>query len=186
MSTAKKLPLALLLLLFLSSCAYNEYVVESDYSYAGKFKTYKSFGFVSSADPNGRTDRNPIIEDAISYRLELMGYKLTDKKPDLLVNYKIFYGDFNFKGYDQPSEETWLKIEDENQQYDPVNYMMKRGSLLILMYDLEREEAVWQGYASGIFNDENLQDERYIRRAVRTVFDRYKFFAQGFMSGEGS
>lgn len=39
--------------IFISSClSYEKYVVESDYSYLGKFKRYQTFDFLSDANYN--------------------------------------------------------------------------------------------------------------------------------------
>jgi hypothetical protein len=123
---------------------------------------------------------NPIIEKEIRNRLELHGYKMTQKKPSLLVFHKIYYKDFKFQGYNQPevNKDNWIPKEEltEEEGYDPVKYQLKEGTLLIQLVDTKRDITVWQGYASGVFDEKAL--------AVRSIFDKYGFFADGFLVNE--
>jgi hypothetical protein len=176
--------LALFAVIFLLSGCFNfkEYTVESDYSYYGKFKRYKTFNFLNYTNPKiDSTTSNPVIEDAIKSRLELQGYSLTDRKPNLIVSYKIFYDNFKFQGYNQPEIEEWAEREDEKEGYDPVKYNLTEGTLLVLLWDNKREKAIWQGYASGLFgNPYSTNNDRYLKRAIRSIFDQYRFFAEDF------
>jgi hypothetical protein len=55
----KNLRLVLLLsLLVLGSCMRNEYLVESDYSYSGTFKNYKTFDFMTEIGANKDSTRS--------------------------------------------------------------------------------------------------------------------------------
>ncbi len=173
----------LILLLMLSSCFnYREYMVESDYSYQGRFKKYKTFNFLNYTNPDVDTSmQNSVIEESIKSRLELQGYRLDEKDPNLIVSYKIFYDNFRFQGYNQPDIEEWAKTEREEESYDPVKYELRQGTLLVLLWDNKREKAIWQGYASGLFGNPYANNDRYIKRAIRSIFDRYRFFAEGYL-----
>ncbi len=172
------------IIIFTSSGCFNfkEYVVEADYSYYGKFKKYKTFNFLNYTNPEiDTTSKSQVIENAIKSRLELQGYRLTEKDPNIIVSYKLFFDNFRFQGYDQPDIEEWAKREKEEEDYKPVKYDLKEGTLLVLLWDNQREKAVWQGYASGLFGNPYINnDERHLRRAVRSIFDKYRFFAEGY------
>ena len=62
-----------------------------------------------------------------------------------------------------------------------MKYNLRQGTLLVLMYDRERKKSIWQGYASGVFGDSFYSDKRYLQGAVRSIFDQYKVFAEGFV-----
>jgi hypothetical protein len=175
--------LSVLILIVTSGCFnFREYVVEADYSYHGKFKKYKTFNFLNYTNPNTDTTfKSQVIEESIKSRLELQGYRLTTENPNIIVSYKLFYDNFRFQGYEQPDIEEWTKRGNENEEYQPVKYDLREGTLLILLWDNQREKAVWQGYASGLFGNPYANDERNLRRAVRSIFDKYRFFAEGFM-----
>ncbi len=169
-------------LILSSGCLnYGDYRVESDYSYQGKFKSYKTFDFFNQINVDSST-QNTIIASAIKSRLSLQGYKYDDRKPNLLVSYKIYFDDLVFKGYRQQDIEFWAKSEKEDEEYDPIKYNLREGTLLISLYDRKRENVVWQGYASGVFGSKDYNNERYLKRVVRSIFDQYKFVANGFMA----
>ena len=157
-------------------------MVESDYSYQGRFKKYKSFNFLNYTNPDLDTSmHNSVVEDAIKSRLELQGYSMEERDPNLIVSYKIFFDDFEFQGYNQPDIEDWARTEKDDESYDPIKYDLRQGTLLILLWDNKREKAIWQGYASGLFGNPYTNNDRFLKRAVRSIFDRYRFFAEGFM-----
>ncbi len=175
--------IALLTLLFFASCmGYKEFPVESDYSFEGEFRRYKSFNFLDTRSSGADSSlQNDIIESAIRARMELQGYEYTTRDPRLLVSYKIFYDSLFFTGYDQPDIELFIEYEENiDQEMDPVKYNLRQGTLLVLMYDRERKKSIWQGYASGVFGDSFYSDKRYLQGAVRSIFDQYKVFAEGF------
>jgi hypothetical protein len=163
--------------------------VESDYSYAGNFKKYKTFNFITYRTNTDSSRYNPMIEEAIKARLQLQGYKYTDDRPDILAAYNVFYEDVLFKGYDQTDLEIWLERtggreeeepEDPKEIYKPIKYAMTKGTLQVVLIEKKRNRAVWQGYASGIMGEEGFTNDMYLNRAVRSIFDRYRVFTRGF------
>ncbi len=176
--------LLMLMMIGLISCLGNrDFVVESDYSYHGDFKRYQTYTFIDIQKFNADTlIPDNLIKDAISFRMSLLGYKESEKNPNLLVAYKMFFNDFIFKGWDQPELEKWLEKEGIlEEEFDPVKYKLKEGTLMILFVDRKQKRAIWQGYNSGLINPTTLNDERFVKGTVRTIFDKYKVFAEGFM-----
>jgi hypothetical protein len=175
---------AIVLLAVATSCM-NEsrFLVDYDYSYRGNFKKYSSFTFVDNMpfDDKDSSMNNPIIADAIKNQMELHGYRQTKRKPSLLVSYKVFYDDLRFQGFVQPEIENWVQTEDDEVGYDPVKYNLVKGTLIVQLLEAKTHQTVWQGYASGVFNDKTLGSERYLKRAVRSIFDKYKLFADGYI-----
>lgn len=181
--------LALFLFAFTGCMNLRNSRVESDYSYSGNFKKYRTFNFITYRTNSDSSRYSPLIEEAIKARLELQGYKYTDRQPDLLAAYNIFYEDVLFKGYDQTDLEVWMEKtnfrededpEDPKEAYKPVRYSMTKGTLQVVLIEKKRNRAVWQGYASGIMGEEGFSNELYLNRAVRSIFDRYRVFTRGF------
>lgn len=175
------------IVLLLTSCFSQQNVVEYDYSYQGKFSQYKTFSFIKDSQevPDSARQNDKIVKDAIKYRLELQGYKFNKNKPNLLVSYKIFYGEVkNYRGYRQPDINNWVKTgekQDEDDKYNPVTYNLSKGTLLVSLFDRKTQNTIWQGYASGVFSlIYNPESKRHLTRAVRSIFDRYRFMAEGF------
>lgn len=181
-------------MLALSGCLnFYENRVESDYSYAGNFKKYKTFSFMGyKKNDSDSSHHMAIVENAIRARMQLQGYRYNENRPDLLVSHKIFYDDLLFKGYNQTDIDVWLAngkvIEEEidedtgeeKKEYDAVRYNLTKGTLLIVLIDRKHNRAIWQGYASGLLGNKDFNNEAYLRRSVRSIFDKYKVFTEGF------
>jgi hypothetical protein len=169
-----------------SGCfSYREYPVEYDYSYHGKFKKYHSYAFLENANPEYDSSvSNAIIEKVIKNRLAVQGYKYKSVKPNLLVSYKIFFDSLNFQGYDQPDIEEWVRYSKTTIEYDKHRYTLKKGTLLIQLYDRKQDRSIWQGYATGVYGNIYFNNERQLKIAVRSILDRYKFLAEDFMENK--
>jgi hypothetical protein len=171
--------LLLIAILLLQACVANrDYVVGYDYSYQGNFKKYKTFAFMKhNADPL-TVQNSPKIEEEIKFRMKLLGYEYNDAKPDLLIIFKIFEDNLNFKGYNQPELKNWVTTEDTtSKNYNPMRYELKNGTLLVLMNDRKRKTTAWQGYASGIRSETQLISQRILKNSVISIFDQYEIFA---------
>lgn len=172
-----------LIILISSSCMRREYVIEYDYDYRGNFKKYNSFYFMHNAKVNQDSSQNafnPLLEEAIQNRMEILGYKFSKEKPRLLVAYTIYYDDMKFRGYVQPELEKWIEKEINDDKYDPVKIDLREGTILVQLIDTKKNNTVWQGYASGVFGNSYFNNEKYIKRAVRSIFEQYRIMAEGF------
>lgn len=170
-------------LIVISSCMRREYVLEYDYDYKGNFKKYSSFNFMRNAkleQDSAELAYKPMLEEAIKNRMEVLGYKLSEDKPRLLVAYSIFYDNMKFRGYMQPELEKWVEKETDEDTYDPIKLELKEGTILVQLIDTKKNNTVWQGYASGVFGYSYANNERHIKRAVRSIFDQYRIMAEGF------
>ncbi|MEP1034064.1 DUF4136 domain-containing protein [Ekhidna sp.] len=195
-----KAHVCIIVFLLLSSCSRYDYVVESDYSYDGKFNRYNSFGFGTNQSFSGGTEDKVVLEKSLKKVLQAWGYRYNEKKPDLVVVYTIFFDDVNLRGFSQPQFQTWLtqnfisgKVlirkdslgENSNyrsttsikEEYKEKEYDLKKGTILVSFYDRKRKGTVWQGYASGIFSSDEYANERIMRSAVIQILDEYKLIA---------
>ncbi|MCU0326635.1 MAG: DUF4136 domain-containing protein [Spirosomaceae bacterium] len=162
------------LLITLSSCT--RVFVDNDYRYSNHFKEYKNYAFVDC-----QRDTNLLCEDiqqAIEYQMRARGYKFNAQKPNVYVNYAIYYDKLRYKGYDQPSLLNWIATEDDRSAYKPVNHHLGEGTLMISIIEAETSEVVWRGYATGIFN-RNSSKKNYFKNIVRTIYDQYPLMASG-------
>jgi len=181
--------------ILLSGCmSFYENRVESDYSYNGNFRKYKTFNFMGYKKNDSDSSHHlEIVENAIRARMALQGYRFTDNRPDLLVSHKIFYDDLLFKGYNQTEIDVWLangkvieeevdeETGEEKKEYDPVRYNLTKGTLLVVLIDRKHNRAVWQGYSSGLMGNKEFNNEAYLKKSVRSIFDKYKVFTEGFI-----
>jgi len=203
----KFLSLTILSLVAFGCVTMEEYVVDYDYSYKGKFGKYRTYDFVSKSDLEF-TAYDELIEGAIQTRLSTQGYRNSQKKPNLLVLYKVYFEDFYMNAYDQPELENWVKdvqlmkkddlevdlsldeltdeeLEEEEQIKIPRDYNsfkcdLREGTLYIVLFDRRSRQSVWQGYASGLFGNENFNNKKSIKKAVASILDEYQVLAKGF------
>lgn len=189
---------------FLCSCNSYDFVIESDYSYSGNFKKYRTFQFVANQSFEGTEDERSLIEKSLRSSLEAWGYKERNRRPDFVVFYTLYYEDFVFKGQNQPDFLSWLssnfngsnmvfkmdtlangeyanlqteKVANKDELYKEMKLAMQEGSLLISFYDPRRKLTVWQGYASGVFGSNELENDRILRSAVLQILDEYRLTA---------
>ena len=192
---------ALLLFPFFLSCTSYEYVVDSDYSYTGRFNRYKSFCFAKNPAFDGLISDQQVIEKSLSATLQAWGYRYKEKKPDIFVMYSIYFEDFKFKGYTQPDFRLWLSenfrrnpvlLEEDSvdqtderelldnrlrRRYDEQKISLTEGTVLVSFVDRRRNQTVWQGYASGVFGENKEKNDRMIRSAIIQILDEYKILA---------
>jgi Domain of unknown function (DUF4136) len=179
--------------LLLSGCfTAREGRIESDYSYAGNFRHYRTFAFLQGVDGTGVDSAAALdetVRDAIQTHLRAQGYKLNQRRPDLLISYRVFDGAMRFTGYNQQELTQWVRKEvvededtpsDERQGYDRVRYLLNDGTLLITLIDHKNGRAVWQGYASNVTARQGSQASVVMRRAVRSIFDRYRVLSEDY------
>ncbi len=148
--------------------------VDNDYRYSTHFKQYQTYAFVDC-----ERDTNVICEDvqqAIQYQMRARGYEFNAQKPNVFVNFTIYYDRLKYKGYDQPSLVNWVSTEDDNYKYQPVKYALGSGTLMISIIEAETSEIVWRGYATGIFNKASSK-QNYFKSIVRNIFDQYPLLA---------
>jgi hypothetical protein len=182
------------LALTLSGCfASREARIESDYSYSGNFKRYRTYQFVTGAGISADTSKmGEVLRDAIRTRMKIQGYRPARSRPDLLVIFRLFEGDMAFRGYAQEDLTRWVnngQVEDDETPkdarhgYQPVRMVLAEGTLLVTLVDNRTNRAVWNGYASGVTVPSGPQGEVVLRRSVRSIFDQYRIFTEGYLKG---
>ena len=178
----------------LSSCfTTREARIESDYSYSGNFRRYRTFDFMRGSGLVADTSHlGQVLRSAIQTRLGQQGYKpaSSNRRPDLLVNFRLFEGTMNFRGYKQEAIERWVEadaVEDDETPkesrhgYDPVRRLLTDGTLMVTLVDARSQRAVWNGYASGVEVPNSAMAEVVLKRSVRSIFDRYRIFTEGYL-----
>lgn len=183
----KQIYLVLIITLILSSClGYKELPVEYDYSYSGTFKKYRTFDIMRPVGMTDSTMTNQLIENSILSRMKFLGYRQTDRRPHLIVGFKMFTDSLNFNGYNQPDIEEWVKGQDQTLNYDPLKYNLKSGTLLIQLFDRRQNRSIWQGYATTMYGGIDFQNQRHLKNAVISILDKYRFWADGFVEGRAT
>jgi len=97
-----------------------EYVVDSDYSYAGNFHRYSSFGFIKNKNFKGTDLHNNVIRASIKRRMEAQGYSYSEKRPNILISYSLFYEDFGMRTYKQEDLNAWIEDGENEPEENPI------------------------------------------------------------------
>ncbi len=184
----KQVYLLLIICIILSSClGYKELPVEYDYSYSGTFKKYRTFDIMRPVGmEEDSTVSNKLIENSILSRMKFLGYRQTERRPHLIIGYKMFTDSLNFNGYIQPDIEEWVKGQDQTLEYSPLKYNLKSGTLLIQLFDRRQNRSIWQGYATTLYGGIDFQNQRHLKNAVISILDKYRFWADGFVEGQSN
>ena len=180
--------------LVLTGCmSMREARVDSDYSYRGNFRHYRTYDFVSGTGLTSDTSKlGQSLREAIIQRFRAQGYRYTQRRPDMLVNFRVYEGDMRFRGFDQEDLSQWIKrnVEendetptDERHGYQPVRLLLAEGTLLVTLIDVKSNRAVWNGYASGVTVPDGPMGEIVLKRSVRSILDRYRVFTEEFAKG---
>ncbi len=184
----------LLSLLLLSSClASRDARIESAYSYRGRFRHYRTYGFMTSNGLTADSTRlGESLREAVRQRMRLQGYRYAHRKPDLMIGYNLFEGDMRFPGFVQEDITRWVKnneAEDEEtpqeqrHTYHPTRLLLLDGTLMVTLIDTKTDNAIWNGYASGVTVPEGIRGEYVLVRSVRSIFDRYRIFTENYFNG---
>ena len=178
-------------MLALSGCAsMREARVDSDYSYRGNFRHYRTYDFVTGSGITADTSRlGQSLREAIEQRFRAQGYRRANRRPDMLVNFRVYEGDMRFHGFDQEDLSQWIKRnveesddtpDDQRHGYQPIRLLLAEGTLLVTLIDVKSNRAVWNGYASGVTVPEGPMGEIVLKRSVRSILDRYRIFTEEF------
>jgi hypothetical protein len=189
----------------LTACATSEYVVESDYSYAGTFSKYKSFNFGVNENFGGTEEDKELVEKYIRNVLTAWRYEFEEEKPDIHIFYSFYSDDFAYKGFNQPLLQQWVSKYDPSygdemrksdlgydsllldrkklsrlsmkEEYNSVTYDLREGTLLIALIDRKKKQTIWQGYASGVMGPDQAKNQRVLRSAIIRILDEFKLLS---------
>ncbi|WP_018617111.1 DUF4136 domain-containing protein [Segetibacter koreensis] len=114
-----------------------------------------------------------MIKDAIQYELDSRGYKkVKGDNGDMKVSFSVLEREGRLKttnGYVTLSSGEKVRTDD-NVSYTDV----KPGTLIINLIDSKQKVQIWQGFASGILQPDNLRDQSKVRQAVSSIFSKFQ------------
>lgn len=155
--------------------------VKADRQLDTDFSQYKTFYWSSQADQwldeglyflNDLTMKS-MVRDAVKGELMGLGYEMQSHEPDLIINFRVFDEPVRIKGYEGYGTGYWGD-ERFREVEDTTSYNVEAGTLLLSMADRESGKVVWQGFASGLIeNDSFVKDEGKIREAVNLIFEEF-------------
>jgi hypothetical protein len=156
--------------------------VESEKASDVDFSKYETFNFASTIDGNLEQGlyflddlvfKNQ-IRDAVQDEMMGVGYSRVSRDPDLIVNFRVFDQPTKLKGSKGYGAHYWGNAAGYKNLSDTKTYDVKAGTLLISFVDRKNSQVVWQGFASGLIdNDRFIKDKMHIREAVNLIMNEY-------------
>ncbi|HYG19977.1 MAG TPA: DUF4136 domain-containing protein [Ohtaekwangia sp.] len=177
----KSFMLSLLMIGIISAINAQEITVKGDRELGTDFGQFKTFYWASQVDQEldpGMYFLNDLVfksdvRAAVQAEMEGLGYRLEPASPDLIVNFRAFDEEVRIKSYADYGDGYWGASEMRDVS-DTTSYVVEPGTLLISLVDRKKGSLVWQGFASGLIdNNTFIKDEGKIREAVNLIFDEY-------------
>ena len=151
-----------------------------DYDKSTDFSVYRTYGFPkeTGTDRGGySTLMTSYLKSAVSTAMEARGYKYSEDRPDLLVNFFTNTRErtetrpgpgfgYGYYGYRRGLYSGWPMYDDDRI----VTY--KVGTLNIDIVDAEKKQLVWEGVAEGRVSDEAMENPKVTVNAVVTELMR--------------
>jgi hypothetical protein len=124
--------------------------------------------------PSSNQMVNTTIKDAIANELEGRGYT-PSANGDLLIAYRVLEGKARMKGYknDNPTMVVGGEVREPS---DTATYMLQPGTLVISLIDAKTSEVVWDGFASGLYQQNAfVSDATKLKSAIHMMMEEFKY-----------
>lgn len=163
--------------------------VESDEILNNDFSKYKTYNFSTQVDEEldpGFYFLNDLalkasIREAVKGELEGLGYEREESDPDLVVSFRVFEGPVTLRGFTDEGYGAgyWGGTDLQVREWeDTTSYEVEAGTILLSMLDTELGQVVWQGFASGLLEQDAFnRDEQMVAEAVELLFEEYSYRA---------
>jgi hypothetical protein len=150
-----------------------------DYDRSADFSVYRTFGFPkeTGTDRGGySTLVTSYFKSALSTAMEARGYKYSEEKPDLLLNFFMNTrertelrpnpGMGGYYGYRNGLYRGWPMYDQDRT----VNYQV--GTINVDIVDADKKQLIWEGVSEGRVTEEALANPKVIVNAVVTEMMR--------------
>lgn len=173
----------LALAVLIAGCASNRAPnTRVDYDKSADFSVYRTFGFPkqTGTDRGGySTLVTSYFKSALTTAMEARGYKLSEDKPDLLVNFFMNTRErtelrpqpsasmgYGYYGYRDGLYRGWPMYEQDRT----VNYQI--GTINVDIVDAEKKQLIWEGISEGRMSEEAMANPKVTVNAVVTEMMR--------------
>ncbi len=177
---------SLALLFLLASCASTAHIEKAD---DADFSRYKTFAWMTTDEKGNERNMDLVeqkIRSAVNKELENAGWKETEKKPDVILNYDVLVErniqEVSSPVYSRPYSRvvynpytrryTTIHYPSQFMGYERDDRTVREGTVTITMIDAKTDRAVWQGWTTGIVNGRNLSSKE-IQNSVRSIFKKF-------------
>lgn len=119
------------------------------------------------------TSSRKMIKDAVELQMKARGFDHNTMNPEMLVNFTILEEDTELRTYVLNNNQDYLGFgpRSEAVKMVPVN----AGTVLINFLDARTGNQLWQGFASGALNSEDVKSMSAVETKVGAIFENFDF-----------
>jgi len=116
---------------------------------------------------------NAHIKEAIEVQMEARGFAHDENNPDMLVNFRILEQPTEMRTYTMTNGQDYLGFgpRSTNSKMVPV----EAGTVIVNFLDADSGNQIWQGFASGAFDVEDLKDISNLEAKIISIFNDWNF-----------
>jgi hypothetical protein len=128
--------------------------------------------------PNGtlifnNTSSRKMIKDAVEFQIKARGFAENAMNPEMLVNFIVLEEDTELRTYVMNNTQYYLGFGPRSEAIKMVP--VKAGTVLINFLDARTGNQLWQGFASGALNSEDVKTMSGVETKVGAVFENFDF-----------
>lgn len=128
--------------------------------------------------PNGslvfnNTSARKMAKDAIELQMEARGFAASATNPEILVNFLILEEDTELRTFVLNNRQDYLGFGPTSEAVKMVP--VEKGTVLINFLDAKTGNQIWQGFASGALNPDDLKDMSAMKTKVGAIFEDFDF-----------
>jgi hypothetical protein len=181
------LSLTLIVAVF-ASCANKGMKVVTSEDSQSNVSEYNTYAWISSVEniPNGyaffspegtmvfnNTSSRKMIKDAIELQMEARGFTQSSSNPDMLVNFSVLEEATQLRTFVMTNGQGFLGIGPVSTTVRMVP--VDAGTVLINFLDAESASQIWQGFASGALNEDDIKNMGAMKTKVGAIFEDFDF-----------
>jgi hypothetical protein len=178
----------ILLSAFLSSCSNKGMKVVTREDGGTEVSNYDSFAWVANVDnipnvyafygPGGtlvfnNNSARKMIKEAVELQMKARGFTNDNSNPDMLVNFSVLEGPTELRTYVMNNGQDYLGLGPRSEAVRMVP--VDEGTVLINFIDAKTGTQIWQGFASGALNEEDIKSMGKVETKVGAIFEDFDF-----------
>lgn len=113
------------------------------------------------------------LKEAIETQMKARGFILDEKDPDMLVNFQILEEDTELRTYTMTNGQDYLGFGPRSVSTKMVP--VKEGTVIVNFMDATTGNQLWQGFASGAFNETDMKNLSVLDAKVVSIFNDFNF-----------
>jgi hypothetical protein len=178
----KKITIAFALLFTVAGIQAQTIRVRSEAAENMNFAKYKTFTWASQVsselDPGlyflNDLSMKSQVREAVKAELMGRGYREIPGDADLVVNFRVFDKATKIKSMEDYGSDYWGETQFTGISETIPSVDIEAGTLLLSLADRAQGKVIWQGFASGLIdNNQFVKDEVKVREAVKLIFENF-------------